>query len=98
MRRLLALTVLFLDCGSALAHPAGCDVDVESDYDLALNEHSVILTRDSGAPKAIVMRQGLCQRMIALDAIDNAIEYRHGGKPLDLLRVEPDHGGRQGRD
>lgn len=58
MRRLLALTVLSLACSSAFANPGGCDVDVESDYDLALNERSVILTRASGVPKAIVMRQG----------------------------------------
>ena len=58
MRRLFALTVFSLACGSAMANPGGCDVDIESDYDLALNERSVILTRDSGSPKAIVMRQG----------------------------------------
>lgn len=60
MRRLLALTVLSLACGSAFASRdhAGCDLDVESEYDLALNERSVILTRDSGAPKALVMRDG----------------------------------------
>jgi len=249
MRRLSVLTVLTLACGSAFA--GTCDVDVESDYDLALNEHSVILTRDSGVPKAIVMRQGrlfvddawvtlsaadsqriaafeqgtratmpeaqaigraaadiaftalgevaagfssdpansraklakaraqldarlarsvtanrfdgrdlgngisqavagvlpsmigdivggaisaafsgdasrlkqmenldaqieakvepraraleqraegLCRRMIALDVIDNALEYRHDGKPLDLLRIERDRGGRHTRD
>lgn len=58
MHRLLALTVLSLACGSAFASRDGCDLDVESDYDLALNERSVILTRDSGAPKALVMRDG----------------------------------------
>ncbi|MGH8076007.1 MAG: DUF2884 family protein [Lysobacter sp.] len=65
MRRLLALTVLTLACGSALASNRGCDVNVESEYDLALNERSVILTRERGAPKAIVMRQG---RMFVDDA------------------------------
>lgn len=30
----------------------------------------------------------LCRRMRALDALDDALEYRHQGKPLDLLRVE----------
>lgn len=58
MRRLLALTVLSLACCSALAGPSGCDMNVESEYDLALNERSVILTRDRGTPKSIVMRQG----------------------------------------
>ena len=251
MRRLFALTALSLACCSAFAGSVGCDVNVESEYDLALNERSVILTRDSGVPKAIVMRQGdlfvddawvtlsaadskriaafeqatratmpeaqaigraaadiafttlgevaagfsrdpassrarlakaraqldarltrsvtatrfdgrdlgngisqavagvlpsmigdivggaisaafsgdgsrlkqmenldaqieakvepraraleqraerLCRRMIALDAIDNALEYRHRGQPLDLLRIEPDRGGRHNGD
>jgi len=59
---------LSLACGSALAstnvHTDNVHCDVESDYDLTLNDRSVILTRDgdalkaSGAPKAIVMRQG----------------------------------------
>jgi hypothetical protein len=31
----------------------------------------------------------LCERMRALDALDDALEYRHAGKPLDLLRTQP---------
>ena len=58
MRRLTILTVLTLACCPALARSAGCDVNIDSDYDLALNERSVILTRDTGAPRSIVMRQG----------------------------------------
>ena len=58
MRRLFALTALSLACCTAFAGSKGCDVNVESEYDLALNAQSVILTRDSGVPKAIVMRQG----------------------------------------
>ncbi len=58
MRRLLALTVLVLACSSAIAGPGGCEINVRSEYDLALNERSVILTRDHGTPKSIVMRQG----------------------------------------
>ena len=58
MRRLLVLTVLSLACGSVFANQGGCEMNVESEYDLALNERSVILTRDSGVPKSIVMRQG----------------------------------------
>ena len=30
----------------------------------------------------------LCRKMRTLDELDNALEYRHDGKPLDLLRVE----------
>ena len=56
MRRLISLAVLSLTCYSAFARPVGCDVNVESDYDLALNERSVILTRDGRAPNAIVLR------------------------------------------
>lgn len=33
-----------------------CEID--SDYDMTVNERSVIFTRDSGVPKAVVMRQG----------------------------------------
>jgi hypothetical protein len=35
----------------------------------------------------------LCRKMRTLDALDNALEVRHAGKPLDLLRVEA--GGRR---
>ena len=58
MRRTIAIALLSLACGSAAAIDRGCDVNVESDYDLALNERSVILTRASGVPATIVMRQG----------------------------------------
>ena len=73
MRRLFALSVFSLACGSAMANPGGCDVDIQSDYELSLNERSVILTRDSGVPKAIVMRQGrlfVDDAWVALGAAD----------------------------
>ena len=54
--RLLALSALALCCGAAAAAEIECNI--ESDYELSLNERSVIFTRDSGTPKAIVMRQG----------------------------------------
>lgn len=49
---------LLLACGAAAAKDIECDVD--SDFDLTINEKSVILTRSHGtqAPKAIVMRDG----------------------------------------
>lgn len=53
---------LAIACGASAAHAAqtyqsdGCDI--HSDYDLTVNERSVIMTRDSGVPKALVMRQG----------------------------------------
>ena len=42
-------------------------------------------------PRAESLKQGvamLCKKMQALDAIDDALQYRHDGKPLDLLQVE----------
>lgn len=54
--RLLAVAVLALSGGAAGAAEIECNV--ESDYDLTLNERSVIFTRETGTPKAIVMRQG----------------------------------------
>lgn len=79
MRRLLATTVLALACGSAAAagniHTDNMHCDVESDYDLTLNDRSVILTRDSGAPRAIVMRGGrlfVDDEWVQLSAADGA--------------------------
>ncbi|MDQ3206839.1 MAG: YggN family protein [Pseudomonadota bacterium] len=56
MRRLIVTSVLLIACGTSLAADLHCEV--HSDYDLSLNERSVIFTRDDGSPKAIVMRQG----------------------------------------
>jgi hypothetical protein len=58
-------------CGAASAKDLRCDVD--SDYDLSITPKSVILTRDTGTPKAIVMRQGklfVDDRWVALSAED----------------------------
>ena len=87
MRRLLVLSVLsvlFVVSGHALAADVkGADVkgaevkvscSMDSDYDLSINERSVILTRDSGVPKAIVMRQGrlfIDDRWVTLSAADS---------------------------
>lgn len=56
MRRAFALVVLALACANVAAKDVRCRV--ESDYDLTLNSRSLILVRDAGTPKAIVMRQG----------------------------------------
>jgi len=48
-----------------------CDID--SDYDLTIDERSVILTREAGTPHAIVMRQGklfVDDRWVELNAAD----------------------------
>lgn len=56
----LALTGLsaaaLLACGVASAKDIQCDVD--SDYDMTVNERSVIFTKPTGTPRAVVMRQG----------------------------------------
>lgn len=50
------LIVLSLPTAAGIEIDASCDMD--SDYDLSIDERSVILTRETGVPKAIVMRQG----------------------------------------
>ncbi len=57
--RLSALAALTLASGAALADVSiDAECEIESAFDLTLNERSLILTREDGAPKAIVMRQG----------------------------------------
>ncbi|MBU8977572.1 YggN family protein [Lysobacter sp. MMG2] len=62
MNRLLASCLLLAACAAQGAFAAEVDLDascnMDSDYDLTIDERSVILTRESGVPKAIVMRQG----------------------------------------
>lgn len=76
LSRLTALVLLSLSCGAVFAAEIQCDV--ESDYDLSLNERSVIFTRDDRSPddrrpKAIVLRQGrlfVDDQWVALNAAD----------------------------
>jgi hypothetical protein len=59
-------------CGAASAKDFRCDVD--SDYDLSITPQSVILTREMGVPKAIVMRQGrlfIDDKWVSLSAEDS---------------------------
>jgi hypothetical protein len=59
-------------CGAASAKDIQCDVD--SDYDLSITPKSVILTRGTGTPKAIVMRDGrlfLDDHWVQLTAADS---------------------------
>ena len=77
MNRQLASCAL---CIAFVAHPAmGAEIqvdascDIDSDYDLTIDERSVILTRESGVPHAIVMRQGklfVDDRWVELNAAD----------------------------
>ena len=54
MRRLVYSLILLSLAAGAQARDVTCNI--ESDYDLSLNEQSVILTRESGTPKWIVIR------------------------------------------
>lgn len=54
MRR--TLCSLFLLSLAASAQAADIHCNIESDYDLSINPQSVILTRDSGTPKWVVIR------------------------------------------
>lgn len=59
MRMLPAVLALWLGGGPAIAAEANrlhCDVD--SDYEVSLRERSLIFTRATGSPRAVVMRQG----------------------------------------
>lgn len=54
MRRIFCSLALLSLAASAQARNVSCNI--ESDYDLTINEQSVILTRESGTPKWIVIR------------------------------------------
>ncbi|HVR81676.1 MAG TPA: DUF2884 family protein [Luteimonas sp.] len=71
MRNTWWVLVLFTASGIAAADDISCSVS--SDYDLGITPKSVILTRDSGTPKALVMRQGrlfVDDRWVTLGAAD----------------------------
>ncbi|MEJ1097843.1 MULTISPECIES: DUF2884 family protein [unclassified Pseudoxanthomonas] len=71
MRRTIASLGLMLLAASAQAKEIRCNI--KSDYDLTIDERSVIFTRDSGQPKWVVMRQGrlfLDDRWVALSKED----------------------------
>lgn len=67
MLRFLAVSTLLLASPALYADTRLGNVrcDVESDYDLTLNDRSLILIKQDGAPRRIVMRQG---RMFVDDA------------------------------
>lgn len=53
----MGLSLLLL-AGAAQATEINVECNVESEYDFSLSDRSAIFTRETGAPKAIVMRQG----------------------------------------
>lgn len=67
----LALALASAAAATAANEINGCNV--ESDYDLTVNERSVIMTRETGTPRALVMRQGrlfVDDRWVELTAAD----------------------------
>ena len=81
MQRPSVLAVLTVTCiaagiGPVLAEDVKLDTscEIDSPYDLTIDERSVILTRENGVPKAIVMRQGklfVDDRWVALTDADS---------------------------
>lgn len=84
--RLAAAAATTLACGAAFADvkiDGRCEID--SPYQLTLNERSLILTRQDGEPKAIVMRQGrmfVDDRWVELGAQDSRrlAEFERGAR------------------
>lgn len=84
--RLAAAVATALACGAAFADvkiDGRCEID--SPYQLTLNERSLILTRQDGEPKAIVMRQGrlfVDDRWVELSAQDSSrlAEFERGAR------------------
>lgn len=87
---------IFLPLGlmllAASAHAKEIRCDIESDYDLDINERSVIFTRESGQPKWVVMRQGrlfLDDRWVTLSSEDGrriADFERHARQTVPIAR------------
>ena len=81
-----AAAATMLACGAASASveiDSRCEID--SPYQLTLNERSLILTRQDGEPKAIVMRQGrmfVDDRWVELSAQDarRLAEFERGAR------------------
>jgi hypothetical protein len=72
LRRTVVSLALMLLAAGAQAKEIRCNI--ESDYDLSIDERSVIFTRESGQPKWVVMRQGrlfVDDRWVALSREDS---------------------------
>jgi hypothetical protein len=69
-----SLSCLFLGGLALTAQAREIRCDMTSDYDLTVNDRSVIFTRESGVPKAVVMRQGrlfVDDRWVSLSEADS---------------------------
>jgi len=94
MRGLVFAGVLVLAAGQAGAKEISCDVD--SDYDFHITPQSVIFTRDSGTPKAIVMRKGrlfIDDQWVTLNAADSkrVKDYEHEARATMLVAQQIGH-------
>lgn len=70
----LVLALCALDA-SAGTRVEGMSCDVHSDYDLSVTERSIVMTRESGTPRTVLMRQGrlfVDEAWVALSAADTA--------------------------
>lgn len=70
----LGLALLLAVAPAAAETHVDVNCDVESDYDFTLTDRSVVFTRDSGTPRAIVMRGGrlfIDDRWVAVSAADS---------------------------
>lgn len=77
MRKACIGVTLLLACGQVAAKDHGVDIrcDVDSNYDFTLTDRSVVFTRESGAPQAVLMRQGrlfVDGKWVTLTAADRA--------------------------
>lgn len=83
---------LLLLAGAAQAAEVNVECNVSSDYDFALSDKSAIFTRETGVPKAIVMRQGrlfVDDRWVSLSPADGKLiaEYeREARATMPLAR------------
>ena len=56
-------------------------------------EHEIDTRVDARAKALEPLADRMCQRLVRMDALDDALEVRlSDGKPLQLLRIDPDHG------
>src|SRR3546814_53962 len=80
--------LLLASAGTAAGSDVNVDCDVHSDYDFALTSRSLILTREDGAPKTVLMRQGrlfIDDRWVEVGAADRQrlSDYEREARAID---------------
>ncbi len=89
VKTLASMLVVPLALASASASAREISCNVESDYDFALTDRSVVFTRESGTPRTILMRQGqlfVDDKWVTLSAADR---NRIGAYERDARGVMP---------